>query len=192
MRRYTTKRLSDASSTSLVIASRSWYIVYVRTSDQQNYGNGRRIVYHFVWAPMRCRPVLVGEAAERLDALLREKAVLLEIALRGLRIRPALVYLVVEAPPTLAPHSIACGLKAHSSGALRREFKELTTIPTLWTREYLVLAGDDVPPDEIQRLYVSMLPPRRPRGRPCRPGLDPECSSDESAPPMTPPTPPEA
>ena len=189
MRRYTVKRFSRTSSTTLDIAGSSWYIVYVRTNDRQNYGQSCCIVYHFVWAPMRCRAVLVGDAAARLDMLLHEKAVLLEIVLRGLEIKPARVYLAVEAPPTLAPHRIACGLKAHSSGVLRREFKELTTIPTLWTREYLVVAGDDLPPDEIQRRYESMLPPRRPRGRPGRPGAPGDSSPHDDVPPTAFPSP---
>ena len=75
----------------------------------------------------------------------------------------------MAAPPMLSPHSIVCGLKAHSSGVLRREFKELTTMPTLWTREYLVAAGDELTPEQVLTAYMMSLTPRRPRGRPpCR------------------------
>jgi REP-associated tyrosine transposase len=126
----------------------------------------RPLVYHFAWGPMRCKPVLVGCIAERLAHLLLEKAEALGIELRRVQIQPALVYLAVEAPPTVAPHSIACGLKAHSSSVLRREFKELTTIPTLWTRDYLVAAGEDVSTDDLLRVFIARLGPRRPPGRP--------------------------
>ncbi len=115
---------------------------------------------------MRLRPVLVGDAAARLGDLLREKAGLMEVELRALEIGPACVYLAVVAPPTLAPHRIVCGFKAHSSGALRREFVQLTTTPSLWTREYVVLAGDDLSPDDVRAHYEAALTPRRPRGRP--------------------------
>ncbi len=128
----------------------------------------RRLVYHFVWSPMRARPLLVGDTAARLTELLREKADLLEIGLRVLDIQPDRVYLVVEAPSTLAPHSIVCGLKAHSSGPLRREFRECTTVPTLWTRDYLVVAGEAVTPEQALAAYAATQPPRRPRGRPPR------------------------
>ncbi len=125
------------------------------------------LVYHFAWGPMRAKPVLVGEIAERLDALLREKAALLAVDLRDLLIQPALVYVVVHAPPMVSPHSIACGLKAHSSSALRRTYKELTTIPTLWTRDYLVAAGEHIRAEELLAAYMATLAPqRRPRGRP--------------------------
>jgi putative transposase len=120
---------------------------------------------------MRCKPVLIGCIAERLAHLLLEKAEDLDVELQDLQIQPALVYLVVQAPPTVAPHSIACGLKAYSSSVLRREFKELTTIPTLWTRDYLVVAGEDIAADDLLRAFHSRLAPRRPPGRPrcCQP-----------------------
>jgi putative transposase len=126
----------------------------------------RPLIYHFTWGPMRCKPVLIGRIAERLAQLLLEKAEALEIGVRTLEIRPALVYVVVEAPPTVSPHSIACGLKAYSSSVLRREFKELMTIPTLWTRDYLVAAGDAVTADDLLGAYLARLAPRRPPGRP--------------------------
>ncbi|HEY8287058.1 MAG TPA: transposase [Chloroflexota bacterium] len=130
----------------------------------------RPLIYHFAWGPMRAKPVLVDEIAEALNALLREKAALLAVGIRDLRIQPALVYLMVDAPPMVSPHSIACGLKAHSSSALRRTYKELTTIPTLWTREYLVAAGEHIRAEELMAAYLAMhAPQRRPRGRPpCR------------------------
>jgi putative transposase len=115
---------------------------------------------------MRAKPVLIGPIAARLEELLCEKAAAMAVRLRALEIRPALVYLAAEAPPYLAPHSIVCGLKAHSSGILRREYKELTAIPTLWTREYLVAAGEEICADELLATFLAALPPCRPRGRP--------------------------
>jgi putative transposase len=126
----------------------------------------RPLVYHFAWGPMRAKPVLVGPIAARLEDLLREKAAELEIAVRALAIHPACVYLKVEAPPMMAPHSIACGLKSYTSSVLRREFRELTTIPTLWTRDYLVAAGEDVTQNDLLAIHLASQAPRRPRGRP--------------------------
>ena len=126
------------------------------------------LVYHFVWGPMRARPVLVGDTARRLHELLREKADLMGVQLRGVEIQPDHVYLAVEAPPTASPHRLVCGFKGHSSGVLRREFKCLTTIPTLWTRSYVVASGDGVCPDDVRELFAATMPPRRPRGRPCK------------------------
>lgn len=132
----------------------------------QKMCRARLLVYHFAWGPMRAKPLLVGAAAQRLDALLREKAEQLGVALRAMMIRPDCVYLMVEAPATISPHSIVCGLKAYSSGVLRREYKELTAIPTLWTREYLVAAGEGITTEQVLAAFSASVRPRRARGRP--------------------------
>jgi hypothetical protein len=36
----------------------------------------------------------------------------------------------------------------------------------LWTRAYLVVAGDELTAEEVIRRYEATLSPRRPRGRP--------------------------
>jgi putative transposase len=135
-------------------------------SDDRN--NDWRITYHFVWQPMRAKACLTGEVAERLRALLEERAGQLQFQPRALVILPDRVYLAAEAPPTVAPHSIVCQVKALTSRALRTEFPELTRIPTLWTRAYLALAGETITPEEALRRFDSLLPPRKPRGRPPR------------------------
>jgi putative transposase len=124
------------------------------------------ITYHFVWGPMRAKPCLINEVAQRLEDLIAEKAEGLDFVPVRLVIRPDRVYLAAEAPPTVAPHHIVCQVKAYTSRVLREEFPELTRIPTLWTRAYLVLAGDTIEPDEVLRRFDETLPTRRPRGRP--------------------------
>lgn|SRR5579859_494746 len=124
------------------------------------------ITYHFVWGPMRAKPCLINEVARRLEDLIAEKAAGLDFAPIRLVILPDRVYLAAEAPPTVAPHHIVCQVKAYTSRVLRDEFPELTRIPTLWTRAYLVLAGDAFEADEVLRRFDETLPPRRPRGRP--------------------------
>jgi len=130
--------------------------------------NDWRIVYHFVWQPMRAKACLTGEVAERLRALLEEHADQLQFQPLALVIMPDRVYLAAAPPPTLSPHSIVCQVKALTSRALRSEFPELTRIPTLWTRAYLVLAGETISPEEVLQRFDSLLPPRKPRGRPPR------------------------
>ena len=102
-----------------------------RSNDQSN---DWRITYHFVWQPMRAKACLTSEVAERLRALLEERAGQLQFQPRALVILPDRVYLAAAAPPTLAPHRIVCQVKALTSRALRDEFPELTRIPTLWTQ----------------------------------------------------------
>ena len=137
-------------------------------NSPEDRSNDWRITYHFVWQPMRAKACLTGEVAERLRTLLAERAGQLQFQPRALVILPDRVYLAADAPPTLSPHSIVCQVKALTSRALRNEFPELTRIPTLWTRAYLVVAGETITPEEALRRFDSQLPPRRPRGRPPR------------------------
>ena len=134
--------------------------------DIQVYPEAWHLTYHFVWGSMRSKPCLIGEIAARLEALIAEKASQLPVETCALVILPDRVYLVAKAPPTVAPHHIVCQLKAHTSRTLREEFPELTRIPTLWTRAYLVLAGESVTEEDVLRLYEAAQQPRRPRGRP--------------------------
>lgn len=126
----------------------------------------QHIVYHFAWGPMRFKPCLTGEAAERLRTLIDEAVRELAVQLEDVRVEPDRVYVSVAAPPTLSPHRIVCRLKAHSSRSLRHEFQEMTRIPTLWTRAYVVLAGEQISPEQVLEAYEASLPPRRRPGRP--------------------------
>ena len=115
---------------------------------------------------MRCKACLCGEAGERLAELLEEKVIELGLRLRDYRVMPDRVYLAVSAPPTVAPHRIACQIKAHTSRVLRDEFVEMTRIPTLWTRAYMVFGGEHFTADQALAEFEALQPPRRPRGRP--------------------------
>src|SRR5262252_1437317 len=135
--------------------------------ERQNKSETWHITYHFVWSPMRAKACLQGEIARRLEELIRERAEREhEFSPVTLLVLPDRVYLAAEAPPTLAPHSIVCQVKAYTSRVLRDEFPELTRIPSLWTRAYLVIAGSDVDAQEVLRRFEAGQPPRRPRGRP--------------------------
>jgi putative transposase len=115
---------------------------------------------------MRSKPCLIGDAAERLRQVILTRADDLRIDVREVRILPDRVYVAVAAPPILSPHHIICQLKAHSSRCLRHEFQEMTRIPTVWTRDYTVLAGDGISPEEVLAVYEASRPPRRRPGRP--------------------------
>ena len=151
--------------------------------DIHDFSQSWHITYHFVWGPMRSKSCLVGEIAERLQELIREKATDRSFEPLAVIILPDRVYLAVAAPPTLAPHHIVCQVKAHTSRVLRDEFPELTRIPTLWTRAYLVIAGDEIPTEEVLKRYEAMQQPRRPRGRPRKVGSSSEESEEDDTSP---------
>ncbi len=153
--------------------------------ELQDNPDGWRIIYHFVWGPMRSKPCLTGQIAERLAALIEERANDVTFEPITVVIKPDRVYLAAAAPPTLAPHRIICQVRAYTSRILRDEFPELTRIPTLWTRAYLVVAGEGMTADEALKRFEAMLKPRRPRGRPrktpadARANVKPDTSNDQ-------------
>ena len=134
--------------------------------DIHDYSGAWFITYHFVWAPMRAKACLHAEIAQRLQELIEERADTVPMEPFEMVVLPDRVYLAVKAPPTVAPHHIMCQVKAYTSRMLRTEFPELTRIPTLWTRAYVVLAGETLTKEDVLRLYESTRERRRPRGRP--------------------------
>src|SRR5258708_5255193 len=134
--------------------------------ERQKKSDRWHITYHFVWSPMRAKACLCGDVARRLEELIRERAEeAQDFSPVTLVILPDRVYLAAEASPTLAPHSIICQVKAYTSRVLRDEFPELTRIPSLWTRAYLVMAvGAPAPQGGFRRLE-GRLPQRQPPAR---------------------------
>jgi len=111
--------------------------------------------YHFVWCPKYRRKVLHGAIADRLKALLHEKADALGVTVEGLEVLPDHVHLFVAASPTDAPQYLANQFKGYTSRALRDEFPGLKSrLPSLWSRSYYVGSAGHVSADTIQK-YIE-------------------------------------
>lgn len=81
--------------------------------------------------------MLNGEIADRLKALLHEKAAALDVAIEELEVIPDHVHLFVAAYPTDAPQYLANQFKGYTSRMLREEFPGLKRrLPSLWSRSY--------------------------------------------------------
>lgn len=92
---------------------------------------------YLVWCPKYRRPVLTGAIAQRLEALLREKATELEMTVHALEIMPDHVHLFIEFDPRWSIAEIVNRLKGSTSRILREEFSSLRSrLPTLWSRSY--------------------------------------------------------
>ncbi|MBU4293440.1 MAG: IS200/IS605 family transposase [Actinobacteria bacterium] len=95
--------------------------------------------YHIIWCPKYRRPVLVGEIADRLNELLKQKAKELEVEIVETNIMSDHVHLFVKTKPIYAPQFVVGQLKGYTSRLLRQEFGSLRSrLPTLWTRSYYV------------------------------------------------------
>jgi putative transposase len=122
-------------------------------------GSVSTLRYHLVWCPKYRRPVLVGEVADALAALLREKAAALGVEVEALDVMPDHVHLFVEAPPTLAPQQLAAQFKGSTSRVLRQRFPALRSrLPSLWSRSYYVGSAGAVSAATVRR-YVERQKP---------------------------------
>lgn len=125
----------------------------------QDYRHSNGAVYslrlHFIWVPRRRRKVLVGPVAERLDTLLREKAVELELDVLRLAIQPDHLHLFVGVDPQITPAQIAHRLKSYSARILWEEFPHLRKMPSMWTTAYLVSSADNVAAATIEQYIQS-------------------------------------
>src|SRR5215212_9886425 len=120
-----------------------------------NAGAVFSLKYHLVWCPKYRRPVLVGDVAARLKALLAEKAAELGATLHAMEVMPDHVQLFVESDPTRAPAHIAAQFKGYTSQVLRREFGSLRSrLPTLWSRSYFAATVGHVSEATIKR-YID-------------------------------------
>lgn len=121
----------------------------------QNAGAVYALKYHVVWCPKYRRPVLVGAVADRLRALLGEKAVELGMTIHALEVMPEHVHLVVESDPTRCVAEIVNRLKGFTSRVLRQEHPSLRSrLPTLWSRSYFAASIGHVSAATIER-YIA-------------------------------------
>jgi putative transposase len=93
--------------------------------------------FHLVWCPKYRRPVLTDAVANRLRALLLEKADEFSLTIHTMEIMPDHVHLFLECDPTFSVSEITNRLKGYTSRILRQEFRLLRSrLPTLWSRSY--------------------------------------------------------
>lgn len=125
------------------------------TRYKKHAGGVYTLHYHFVWCPKYRRKVLHGAIADRLKALLHEKAAALGVAIEGLEVLPDHVHLFVAASPTDAPQYLANQFKGYTSRVLRDEFPGLKSrLPSLWSRSFYVGSAGHVSADTIQK-YIE-------------------------------------
>jgi putative transposase len=121
----------------------------------QNSGAVFSLKYHVVWCPKYRRPVLVSDVADRLRALLAEKAAELGMTIHAVEVMPDHVHLFVESDPARCVAEIVNRLKGYTSRALREEFPSLRSrLPTLWTRSYFAASVGQVSARTVER-YIA-------------------------------------
>jgi putative transposase len=119
-----------------------------------NNGSVVMLKYHLIWIPRRRRKVLVGDVADRLEVLLREKAEELAVGIEHLAIQSDHLHMFVNAPPSLAVSQIVYRFKGYTSRALRQEFEHLRKMPSMWTMAYFASTAGKVSEAMIQK-YIE-------------------------------------
>jgi len=126
--------------------------------NKQAYQRSRHAVhavrYHFVWCPKRRKRVLKGSVANRLRQIIEEVAAENEWLVMALAIQPDHLHLFVQADTRHAPYQIAHAFKGRSSRILRKEYKRLLKLPSLWTRSYFVSTAGKVSQEIVQK-YIE-------------------------------------
>ena len=96
----------------------------------------------------------MGQVKTRLLAIIRDVAKEKSFDILALEIMPDHLHLFVSSHPALPVHSIVKAIKGRSSYILRKEFKHLLRLPSLWTHSYFVSTAGNVSSATIRR-YIE-------------------------------------
>jgi len=110
--------------------------------------------YHLVWCPKRRRQILVGSVKEKLFSIIQDVAKEKDFEILALEIMPDHIHLFVSSKPSLPIHSIVKAIKGRSSFILRKKFKHLLKIPSLWTHSYFISTAGNVSSTMIKK-YIE-------------------------------------
>ena len=122
---------------------------------RRNAGSVYSLRYHVVWCPKYRRPVLVGQVADDLKALLHEKAEVLGAEIHSLEVMPDHVHLFVESDPTLPVQFLVNQFKGYTSRILRDRYPDLRSrLPALWSRSYYAGTVGHVSEETVRR-YIE-------------------------------------
>ena len=116
------------------------------------------IKYHFVWATKYRRPVLTGQVAIRLRALVREVCKTNDIEILQGSVSRDHVHILVSAPPNMSASKIMQYVKGKSSRKLMMEFRHLNKAfwgRHMWARGYFVTTSGNVT-DEVIQEYIRL------------------------------------
>lgn len=112
------------------------------------------INYHFVFCPRYRRKALVGEVEKRFREILQEACEEHEFIIVALEVMPEHVHLFLNALPSISPSDIMAKVKRVTSRELRREFKHLRHLPSLWTRSFFCSTAGNVSSETVAR-YIA-------------------------------------
>lgn len=113
------------------------------------------INYHFVFCPRYRRKIFsIPKVEERFKQLVKSICNELEIEIIAMECDKDHSHLFLNCLPTLSPADIMQKIKGVTSRELRKEFPQLSKMPSLWTRSYFVSTAGNVSSETIKK-YVE-------------------------------------
>ena len=112
------------------------------------------IIYHLIWCPRRRKPVLVGPVAARCRELIEGKCAEQGWHVLALAVQPDHIHLFVRVWPSDSAADVVKECKGITSFTLRKEFRPLLTLPSMWTRSYCASTAGNVSQETMQR-YIA-------------------------------------
>lgn len=113
------------------------------------------INYHFVFCPRYRRKIFKNSKVEtRFKELTVGVCAKYGITILAMECHIDHVHLFLNCDPTQNPADIMKWIKGTSSKVLRSEFKELSAMPSLWTRSYFISTAGNVSSETI-KWYVD-------------------------------------
>ncbi len=113
------------------------------------------INYHFVFCPRYRRKIfLINGVEERFKNLVKYVCKEMKIEIIAIECDKDHTHIFLNTLPTLSPSDIMQKIKGYTSKILREEFKELSNMPSLWTRSYFVSTAGNVSSETI-KIYVE-------------------------------------
>ena len=109
------------------------------------------INYHFVFCPRHRRKIFdIPSVETRFEEVIKKICDELEIEIIAIECDKDHVHIFLNCLPTLSPSDIMNKIKGVSSKPIRKEFNELSKMPSLWTRSYFVSTAGNVSSETVK------------------------------------------
>lgn len=114
------------------------------------------INYHFIFCPRYRRKIFdIPKVEDRFKDLVNSICEEMEIEIIAIECDKDHTHMFLNCLPSMSPADIMQQIKGYTSKILREEFKELSKMPSLWTRSYFVSTAGNVCSETIKRYVES-------------------------------------
>ncbi|BAE47705.1 IS200/IS605-like element ISCbt1 family transposase [Clostridium botulinum C] len=113
------------------------------------------INYHFIFCPRYRRKIFdISNVENRFKELVKDICEELDIKIIAMECDRDHTHMFLNCLPTLSPRDIMQKIKGVTSRELRKEFVELSKMPSLWTRSYFVSTAGNISSETVKQ-YVE-------------------------------------